>query len=72
MANRYSEAEVQSAKWANKVNEWCACIGVSKTCANSSKGDAWKRSIHRREFGLDQTMCPDLNDLEFIMSNPYI
>ena len=61
MKYRYNETEADQAKYAVRVYEWCACTKTIKLCANSSKGDDWRRAVHLKLHGLDQTVCPDLD-----------
>ena len=64
MKYRYTKAEEAEAKVASSCIEYCYCTGQSKKFPNVSAGDEWKKQLHIKMHGLDQTACPDLT-LEF-------
>ena len=62
MKYRYTKEEEAQATLANQCIEFCYCTGQSKKFPNVSAGDKWKKQLHMKLHGLDQTVCPDLTD----------
>ena len=62
MKYRYTKEEEAEAKVASSCMEYCYCSGQTKKFPNVSAGDKWKKQLHMKLHGLDQTVCPDSRD----------